>query len=113
MPHGKPNSFIWTDPLTIAFSSKIISQILGRKACVAEPQDILSALRHCIGNVLNSLVFGVVYKENDPTWKWLQDLQEIGTKHIGIAGPVNFMPVLRSVYLLTLSRRTTYKDVAQ
>jgi hypothetical protein len=45
-------------------------------------------------------VFGVVYKENDPTWKWLQDLQELGTKHIGIAGPVNFMPFLRSVYLL-------------
>jgi len=77
-----------------------VSQMLGRKAYVAEPQDILPVLRHCIGNVLNSLVFGVVYKENDPTWKWLQDLQELGTKHVGIAGPVNFMPFLRSVYLL-------------
>jgi hypothetical protein len=48
-------------------------------------------------------VFGVVYKENDPMWKWLQDLQELGTKHIGIAGPVNFMPFLRSVYLLMFS----------
>ena len=53
--------------------------------------------------MLNSLVFGVVYKENDPTWKWLQDLQELGTKHIGVAGPVNFMPFLRSVYLLTFA----------
>jgi len=49
---------------------------------------------------MNSLVFGIVYKENDPTWKWLQDLQELGTKLIGIAGPVNFMRFLRSVYLL-------------
>ena len=80
-----------------------VSQILGRKAYVAEPQDILPVLRHCLGNVLNSLVFGVVYKENDPTWKWLQDLQERGTKHIGIAGPVNFMPFLRSVYTYLLT----------
>jgi hypothetical protein len=77
-----------------------VSQMLGRKACVAEPQNILPVLRHCLGNVVNSLVFGVVYEENDPTWKWLQDLQELGTKHIGVAGPVNFMPFLRSVYLL-------------
>ncbi|GFG33574.1 hypothetical protein Cfor_03469, partial [Coptotermes formosanus] len=72
-------------------------EILGRKASVAEPQDILPVLRHCLGNVLNSLVFGVVYKENDPTWKWLQDLQELGTKYVGVAGPVNFMPFLRFI----------------
>lgn len=48
---------------------------------------------------MNSLVFGVSYAENDPTWKWLQQLQEEGLKYVGVAGPLNFLPILRSVYV--------------
>lgn len=58
----------------------------------------LPIILHCIGNVINSLVFGVTYAENDPKWKWLQQLQEEGLKYIGVAGPLNFLPILRSVY---------------
>ncbi|XP_048504684.1 cytochrome P450 306a1 isoform X2 [Athalia rosae] len=52
-------------------------------------------LLHCMGNVMNSIVFGKVFEEDDKTWKWLQSLQEDGVKHIGIAGPLNFLPFLR------------------
>jgi hypothetical protein len=69
--------------------------MLGRNSSAVEP---LPMILHCIGNVMNSLVFGVSYAENDPTWKWLQQLQEEGLKYIGVAGPLNFLPVLRSVY---------------
>lgn len=71
--------------------------MLQQKETAGEPQDVLPVIIHCIGNVINSLVFGIVYEENDPTWKWLQRLQEEGTKLIGIAGPVNFLPFVRSV----------------
>ena len=44
---------------------------------------------------MNDIVFGKIYNENDKTWKWLRFLQEDGIKHIGIAGPLNFLPFLR------------------
>jgi len=48
-----------------------------------------------VGNLLNDLVFGKVYEENDEVWKWLRHLQEEGVKHIGVSGPLNFFPLLR------------------
>jgi ecdysteroid 25-hydroxylase CYP306A1 len=72
-----------------------MSQMLGRNSSAVEP---LPVILHCIGNVINSIVFGVTYDENDPTWKWLQQLQEEGLKYISVAGPLNFLPILRSVY---------------
>jgi ecdysteroid 25-hydroxylase CYP306A1 len=71
--------------------------MLGRKETAGEPQNIHPMIVHCLGNVINSLVFGVVYEENDPTWKWLQHVQQEGIKYIGIAGPINFLPFMRSV----------------
>ncbi|KAF7992669.1 hypothetical protein HCN44_005013 [Aphidius gifuensis] len=59
--------------------------------------DPLEILHHCIGNLMNDIVFGKVYNENDETWKWLRFLQEDGIKHIGIAGPLNFLPFLRFI----------------
>jgi ecdysteroid 25-hydroxylase CYP306A1 len=53
---------------------------------------------------MNSLVFGVVYEENDSIWKWLQHAQEEGTKLIGVAGPINFLPFLRLVSVLLVLR---------
>ncbi|KMQ87452.1 cytochrome p450 306a1 [Lasius niger] len=57
--------------------------------------DPLETLHHCVGNLMNDLVFGKVYEEDDKVWKWLRHLQEEGVKHIGVAGPLNFLPLLR------------------
>lgn len=45
-----------------------------------------------MGSVLNQLIFGQSWSRDDETWKWQLYLQEEGTKHIGIAGPLNFLP---------------------
>ncbi|XP_011499554.1 PREDICTED: cytochrome P450 306a1 [Ceratosolen solmsi marchali] len=57
--------------------------------------DPHQTLQHCIGNLMNFFVFGKIYQEEDEVWKWLQFLQEEGVKHIGISGPLNFLPFLR------------------
>lgn len=44
-----------------------------------------------------SIVYGVSFEENDPTWKWLQHIQEEGAKAMGVAGVVNFLPFIRFV----------------
>ncbi|XP_003400316.2 cytochrome P450 306a1 [Bombus terrestris] len=59
------------------------------------PIDPLNTLHHCMGNLVNSIVFGKTYKEEDEVWKWLRHLQEEGVKEIGVAGPLNFLPFLR------------------
>ncbi|KAJ8676569.1 hypothetical protein QAD02_012356 [Eretmocerus hayati] len=57
--------------------------------------DPRNTLHHCIGNVMNILVFGKKYDEDDELWKWLQHLQEEGVKFIGVSGPLNFLTFLR------------------
>ncbi|XP_001600763.1 cytochrome P450 306a1 isoform X3 [Nasonia vitripennis] len=61
----------------------------------AEGLDSHSILHHCIGNLMNGIVFGKVYDEDDELWKWFQHIQEEGVKHIGVSGPLNFLPFLR------------------
>lgn len=56
--------------------------------------DPLEGLRHSLGSVINVIVFGKSWSRDDETWKWLQHLQEEGTKHIGVAGPLNFLSFL-------------------
>lgn len=46
---------------------------------------------------MNDIVFGKTYDENDVLWKWFRQMQEDGVKHIGIAGPLNFLPFLKFV----------------
>lgn len=67
---------------------------LGQRS-VNGPLDPLDTLHHCMGNLVNSIVFGKTYEENEEIWKWLRHLQEEGVKQIGIAGPLNFFPFLR------------------
>ncbi|XP_029177903.1 cytochrome P450 306a1 [Nylanderia fulva] len=57
--------------------------------------DPMETLHHCVGNLINDVVFGKIYEEDDEVWKWLRHLQEEGVKHIGVAGPLNFLPLLR------------------
>ncbi|XP_078052770.1 cytochrome P450 enzyme phantom [Augochlora pura] len=59
------------------------------------PIDPMDTLHHCVGNLVNDIVFGKTYREDDRVWKWLRHLQEEGVKHIGVAGPLNFLPLLR------------------
>lgn len=59
--------------------------------------NVLESLRHSIGSIMNQLVFGKVWNNDDKIWKWLQHLQEEGTKLIGVAGPLNFLPFLRFI----------------
>ncbi|KAJ8944550.1 hypothetical protein NQ318_009713 [Aromia moschata] len=59
------------------------------------PVDPLEVLRHNLGSAINIIVFGKCWSRYDETWKWLQSLQEEGTQHIGVAGPLNFLPFLR------------------
>lgn len=59
--------------------------------------DPLNTLHHSMGNLINSIVFGKTYREEEQVWQWLRQLQEEGVKHIGVAGPLNFLPFLRSI----------------
>ena len=67
---------------------------LGRRSADG-PFDPMDTLHHCMGNLVNSIVFGKTYDEKDQVWIWLRHLQEEGVKEIGIAGPLNFLPFLR------------------
>ncbi|KAG8280127.1 hypothetical protein J6590_088779 [Homalodisca vitripennis] len=67
--------------------------------------DASRTLLHSVGNVVNSLVFGRRWDWDDPTWRWLQHLSDEGVKHIGVSGPLNFLPFLR---FLPKYRRTVH-----
>lgn len=41
------------------------------------------------------MIFGETYTKDDPTWQWLMNVQETGSKMVGVAGPTNFLPFLR------------------
>lgn len=60
-----------------------------------EPLNTEPLLMHNLGNVVFNLVFGKTWEKNDPIWLKLQRYQEEGTKMIGVAGPINFLPFLR------------------
>ncbi|XP_076251779.1 cytochrome P450 enzyme phantom isoform X2 [Rhynchophorus ferrugineus] len=60
-----------------------------------QPIDPLRPLRHCLGSIINEIVFGRSWERGNETWEELQELQEEGLKYIGIAGPLNFLPFLR------------------
>ena len=54
-----------------------------------------SKLSHTVGNMMNEILFGIHYDENDKNWIKIQKLREAGIKEIQVATPVNFLPWLR------------------
>ena len=54
-----------------------------------------SKLSHTVGNMMNEILFGIHYEENDKNWIKIQKLREAGIKEIQVATPVNFLPWLR------------------
>lgn len=54
-----------------------------------------------LGNVINDIIFGYKYPQNDKTWTWFRQIQEEGSLEMGIAGVVNFLPFLRYVILIS------------
>jgi ecdysteroid 25-hydroxylase CYP306A1 len=57
--------------------------------------DLEKKLSHTVGNMMNEILFGIHYDENDAMWLKLQKLRENGIKEIEVAAPVNFLPWLR------------------
>ena len=52
------------------------------------------AMNHDVGNLLNDIVFGRTYDEDDPTWKAIQNAREDGIKMLGVASGLQFLPWL-------------------
>lgn len=69
--------------------------------------DPLELLQHHLGISICMLVFGKAFSKDDKTWRWLLELQEEGTRLIGISAAFNFFPFLR-YYLLTASIRLRF-----
>nr|UUB32681.1 cytochrome P450 CYP306A1 [Dendroctonus valens] len=90
--------------LILAHAQELVQHIDG--SLKTHPVDPLAALRHHLGSLVNQLVFGRRYQRDDPTWIWLQEQQEEGCKLIGVAGPLNFLPILR--FLPTYKRTMSF-----
>ena len=52
------------------------------------------AMNHDVGNLLNDIVFGRTYDEDDETWKAIQRAREDGIKMLGVASGLQFLPWL-------------------
>lgn len=74
----------------------------GINQCMTEIEKLSSKetnpmhmLAHTVGNIVNDFLFGKTYEANDETWKYLQYLQEVGVKLVGVGAGANFLPILR------------------
>nr|QSD59119.1 CYP306A1 [Diaphanosoma celebensis]QST15037.1 CYP306A1 protein [Diaphanosoma celebensis] len=74
---------------------RVMELVQSLRASEGESVDMVPKLRHCIGNITNGVVFGRHYAEDDPIWIWLQHLLDEGMKQVAVAGPLNFLPILR------------------
>ena len=50
---------------------------------------------------MNEILFGIHYSENDKNWQRIQKLREDGIKEIQVATPVNFLPWLRHLGMIS------------
>ena len=58
-------------------------------------KDLDKKLSQAVGNMMNEILFGIHYSENDEKWQKIKKLREDGIKEIQVATPVNFLPWLR------------------
>ena len=59
---------------------------------LVDPRPVIG---HLVGNMMNQLIFGHKYGEEDEMWRRLQHLREEGVKVFGVCGVVNFLPLVR------------------
>ncbi|XP_064082741.1 cytochrome P450 306a1-like [Macrobrachium nipponense] len=73
----------------------VAKQLTDELAENEEPVEISENLLHHVGNTMTELIFGRKYPEDDPIWRWQRYMLDEGSKLIGVAGPLNFLPWLR------------------
>ena len=91
----------------VACIEEFLSSIQGISEISSKLMD--SKLSHTVGNMMNEILFGIHYDENDKNWIKIQKLREAGIKEIQVATPVNFLPWLRHLggkYLVFVSSRS-------
>ena len=52
-------------------------------------------LEDLIGNLMNIIIFGIAYDEEDPKWLEIQKYRRDGVKKMSAQAHVNFLPFLR------------------
>ncbi|XP_068206864.1 cytochrome P450 306a1 isoform X2 [Palaemon carinicauda] len=83
----------------------VAKQLTDELAKTEEPIEMNETLLHHVGNIMMELIYGKVYSEDDPLWRWQRYMLDAGSKLIGVAGPLNFLPWLRH---LPMYKRVTH-----
>ena len=80
---------------------------------VITSRDFDSMLEQSIGNMLNVIIFGMRYSEDNPVWNRIQKLRSDGIKELSVAGDdengsKTRLNVLRNLCLLITRTTSVY-----